>query len=534
MSKRLTLAEQLDQISQPTPQDFDPEDSYATYNNEQQPSTTTQDSNQARQDYIQVGPSGLRRKNQNFVDPKYKGQTKSRRELFQQDDSQQEEDDDAHDDDDDAHDDDDSDDDEQDSQDLDAALDQSHSDNLDDDDQDDDDDNDDDDNEPHPLKPTMAPPPTKQQADKHMLSQLRQAASADVLKGRHVKRQLTFCDNILESRIKLQKSTTAINTLPRLKTAQKFFNLIQSDVEQTWQQINQLNEQLFELRTRLAQTNEQISLPNDFGTTRKRKRSSNDSHSDYLDATLLDLATFDSTCEPYLKSTVTKWSDKVLAASGLNLNSTKKFKSINQNVMSQIEHSLKQTEQDRLLKRTRINRNFEKRKPIGINESSYNNEVDANVFKALQDESIENKQTTTNQDVEIFDDGDFYQQLLRDVVESRMLDLDDSTLENLRMASARHRKQKKIVDTRASKGRKIRYHVHEKAQNFMIPIQAGVWHDEQIDELFSSLLGRNLSNHINNNNNHLNKQLNEVNNEDNEMNQIQTQQVDVGSLRLFG
>lgn len=32
--------------------------------------------------------------------------------------------------------------------------------------------------------------------------------------------------------------------------------------------------------------------------------------------------------------------------------------------------------------------------------------------------------------------------------------------------------------------------MHEKAQNFVVPIPfAEAWHDEQIDELFSSLLG---------------------------------------------
>ncbi len=37
---------------------------------------------------------------------------------------------------------------------------------------------------------------------------------------------------------------------------------------------------------------------------------------------------------------------------------------------------------------------------------------------------------------------------------------------------------------------RYRYTVHEKAQNFAVPIplEQG-WHDEQIDELFSSLLG---------------------------------------------
>lgn len=36
-----------------------------------------------------------------------------------------------------------------------------------------------------------------------------------------------------------------------------------------------------------------------------------------------------------------------------------------------------------------------------------------------------------------------------------------------------------------------RYEVHEKLQNFMVPVPVvGAWHEEQIDELFASLLGR--------------------------------------------
>jgi protein AATF/BFR2 len=35
------------------------------------------------------------------------------------------------------------------------------------------------------------------------------------------------------------------------------------------------------------------------------------------------------------------------------------------------------------------------------------------------------------------------------------------------------------------------YEVHEKLQNFMVPVPAhGSWHEEQIDELFASLLGK--------------------------------------------
>jgi protein AATF/BFR2 len=76
----------------------------------------------------------------------------------------------------------------------------------------------------------------------------------------------------------------------------------------------------------------------------------------------------------------------------------------------------------------------------------------------------------------------------------------------------RANKVKKVVDTKASKGRKLRYvvvldlvinhsifplhlgcryEVHEKIKNFMVPVlNRGTWHEEQIDELFASLLGK--------------------------------------------
>lgn len=94
-------------------------------------------------------------------------------------------------------------------------------------------------------------------------------------------------------------------------------------------------------------------------------------------------------------------------------------------------------------------------------------------------------------DTSVFDDTDFYQQLLRDVIESRGADGDAGEQEWVRRQRARKAKKKRTVDTRASKGRKLRYEVHEKLQNFMVPVPTsrGAWHDEQIDELFASLLG---------------------------------------------
>lgn len=55
-----------------------------------------------------------------------------------------------------------------------------------------------------------------------------------------------------------------------------------------------------------------------------------------------------------------------------------------------------------------------------------------------------------DEDEEVFDDTDFYQQLLRDVIESK-------GGSGQLMASQTRKKSKKVVDTRASKGRKLRF-----------------------------------------------------------------------------
>ena len=182
---------------------------------------------------------------------------------------------------------------------------------------------------------------------------------------------------------------------------------------------------------------------------------------------------------------------------------------MNQNAMAQIDHALSATgERERLVRRTKVRRG--EGKPVGGLAGA---EAERNIALTPLVEAGE-KETTDrgtksggNKEVddECFDDSDFYQQLLRDVVESRMLDLgesppsavshidcdprdslkinhrswaDDATMTQLRHATAlaRGKKVKKVVDTRASKGRKIRYHVHEKVQNFMIPIEAGALH----------------------------------------------------------
>jgi len=48
-------------------------------------------------------------------------------------------------------------------------------------------------------------------------------------------------------------------------------------------------------------------------------------------------------------------------------------------------------------------------------------------------------------------------------------------------------KKRKLVDRRASKSRKIRYHVHEKIANFMAPVPMAV--PPMAPKLFENLFG---------------------------------------------
>eukprot|EP00933_Yihiella_yeosuensis_P030749 TRINITY_DN24332_c0_g2_i1.p1 TRINITY_DN24332_c0_g2~~TRINITY_DN24332_c0_g2_i1.p1 ORF type:complete len:496 (-),score=149.51 TRINITY_DN24332_c0_g2_i1:179-1588(-) len=84
------------------------------------------------------------------------------------------------------------------------------------------------------------------------------------------------------------------------------------------------------------------------------------------------------------------------------------------------------------------------------------------------DEAVEKEDASVE---DIFDDRDFYVQLLREVLganSSNMLGGEDKELQaELQGRRATKRKAKEEVERRASKGRKIRYKPIEKMQNFM-------------------------------------------------------------------
>jgi protein AATF/BFR2 len=87
-------------------------------------------------------------------------------------------------------------------------------------------------------------------------------------------------------------------------------------------------------------------------------------------------------------------------------------------------------------------------------------------------------------DTEVLDDRELYQHLLKEFVEAGAAGSSSA------LASGRLRQRKRRrVDTRASKGRKLRYEPHPKLQNFTFPQEYGA-SPMDADELFASLFGQ--------------------------------------------
>lgn len=160
-----------------------------------------------------------------------------------------------------------------------------------------------------------------------------------------------------------------------------------------------------------------------------------------------------------------KWHDRTK-----NLKDTKN-PITNLNIMTKIENAL--LGKNELIRKTQIYRG------------------DYEIFGLDQPERDDESQ----QDVhipEIFDDSDFYHQLLRELIEYKSNFGDNQselTQKFIELQNVRS-KMKKRVETRTSKGRKIRYNVHNKLVNFMPPKDTSEMTDEAKTELFNSLFGR--------------------------------------------
>lgn len=132
--------------------------------------------------------------------------------------------------------------------------------------------------------------------------------------------------------------------------------------------------------------------------------------------------------------TLSKWSSKIqaVAPSALLPSSRNAFSSRNSQNLKSAVQLIDETLIDhrKLLARTQLRRN----KTVRLGETAEPEEEEGRV------------------DVDVFDDADFYQQLLRDIIDSR----GNAAGGEDWMSVQKQKKAKKKVDTKASKGRKLR------------------------------------------------------------------------------
>ncbi|KAJ1925135.1 rRNA-processing protein bfr2 [Coemansia sp. S17] len=378
-----------------------------------------------------------------------------------------------------------------------------------------------------------------EEGEKALLKTITQTARSDVEKGQHAVNQTRLWEGALDARIRVQKLVTAANELPQYDLFSKLVeesclgdtSAAEEDncLENARQSVRLLLGSLVDLRRALVAQSpsvkqaQQEAISAQAGSKRNAMQALDDE--DELAATWGELEELRGELQPYRDESLEKWSNKVQISSSVT--ATKKFKAVNQGIMHQIGQAL--AGKDRLIERTQLKR--AEYKIIGKADEKEDNDESKNLSAAV-DAHLKDR------DVEIFDDTDFYQQLLRELIESRMVDSNDPTSSlGVRWAAVKQqsRAKKRTMDNKASKGRKIRYHVIEKLQSFMPPIPAGTWHEDMVNELFSSLLGQKVPQSI------LDDELDTFNSDPSKKSASekalgQTGGVSVGSqgLRLFG
>uniref|UniRef100_A0A8C6J1G4 Uncharacterized protein n=1 Tax=Melopsittacus undulatus TaxID=13146 RepID=A0A8C6J1G4_MELUD len=300
----------------------------------------------------------------------------------------------------------------------------------------------------------------------------------EVEKGKAVKNQLALWDQLLEGRIKMQKALMTVNRLPQPDTypafrkegGQEFDNA----VENSWVVVKGLLRIhtccLREIDDEIPSSSDEEKV--DKGQEKRRslpkRKLKLEEYPEFIAKRYADFRT-------YRNSVLQKWHEKTKLASG---KVGKGFGAFERSILTQIDHIM--MDKERLLRRTQTKRSVytvlgkQERESHPVPESLPEN-------SEVLPESESNRHLK-DIDEEIFDDDDFYHQLLRDFIERKTTSLDP----NDQVAMGRQwlaiqklrSKIKKKVDRKASKGRRIRYHVHSKLVSFMAPIDHCTMNDD--------------------------------------------------------
>ncbi|KAF7919391.1 uncharacterized protein EAE97_011723 [Botrytis byssoidea] len=292
---------------------------------------------------------------------------------------------------------------------------------------------------------------------KTVVATISQAAKADAEKGNAVKQQRKAFDSLLNVRIRLQKALVATNSLAAAEDKDQQdsdgnpFQAAEEAAIKLWNTIDGLRHDL----SKAANTSK---------TGQKRKRgidSATSSSAIWERMQASEIANIDNR-----QTVLEKWSSKVRATTALPISRKLNPNAPQQSITSLLQDTLSSSEH--LISRTKVPRSCA---PV-------------------------QKQMKLTTDPNIYDDADFYQLLLKELLDQRMVDSSTAAAgeagKPMQWTAVKEAKTRKNVDTKASKGRKMKFTVHEKLQNFMAPEDRNTWEESARDRFFATLLGRKL------------------------------------------
>ncbi|XP_071304121.1 protein AATF isoform X2 [Agelaius tricolor] len=312
--------------------------------------------------------------------------------------------------------------------------------------------------------------------DGGVLTFSRGQESAEVEKGKAVRNQLALWDQLMEGRIKMQKVLLTANRLPQPDTYPRFRKEGGQDfdhaVENCCKALEALLKVLVELQDELlyqypgtrhlvdgkqakTESEDEILSSSDEEPVEKaqekrrrlpKRKLKFEEYPEFIAKRYRDFRS-------YRNSTLQKWHDKTKLATG---KMGKGFGALERSVLAQIEHVL--LDRERLLRRTQTRRSLYT--VLGRQEPQPAPAPQPGPGSSEVLPPSDSNRHLKDIDEEIFDDDDFYHQLLRELIERKTTALDP----NDQVAMGRQwlaiqklrSKIKKKVDRKASKGRRIR------------------------------------------------------------------------------
>ena len=299
-----------------------------------------------------------------------------------------------------------------------------------------------------------APVASKKEKQRKGAREIKQQSSTatespDVTKGTAIQQQRKAYDGLLNLRIRFQKALIAANTFP----------ILELDSPSDPQPYEAAEQAAISLLQTLGSLRETFTRASSKSLKRKRQLEVSMPTEDIWDV----LCEQDKQATHFRETRLEKWSRKVQS---VNVAAQRGLASRNKTMIAALQQQLAEPD-SRLVKRTRVPRSC----------------APGQAARKM------------NVDDSIYDDADFYQLLLKDLVDQRTSEQNStqtSAVPTVMLTVAKEAKVRKNVDRKASKGRKMRFTVHEKLQNFMAPEDRRSWEQGAIDRFFGTMFGQKM------------------------------------------